>query len=71
LVIAEQLSKNYQSQITKLQSLGFLMRGVLAAPAAKLAELQPVRRRLAVLGGRVIPLFARRALQCNDFAGHS
>jgi hypothetical protein len=34
------------------------MRRVLAATAAELLELQPFRRRLPVLGGRVIPLFA-------------
>ena len=51
--------------------LRFLMRRVLAATAAELAELQPVRRRLAVLRGRIIPLFALRALQCNDLSWHT
>jgi hypothetical protein len=41
-----------------LNSLHFLMRRVLAAAATELLELQPFRRRLPVLGGRIIPLFA-------------
>jgi hypothetical protein len=43
-------------------SLHFFMRRVLAAPLAKLAELQPPGRRLLVLSGRVIPLFALATL---------
>ena len=43
---------------------------VLTAALAKLAELQTIRRGLAVLGRRVIPLFANTALQCNDFSWH-
>jgi hypothetical protein len=43
-------------------SLHFFVRRVLAATAAKFLELQPFRRRLPVLGGRVIPLFAITAL---------
>jgi hypothetical protein len=35
---------------------------VLAAPLAELLELQPTRRGLLVLGGRIIPLFAIAAL---------
>jgi hypothetical protein len=38
------------------------MRRVLAAPFAKLAELQPPGGRFLVLGGRVVPLFALAAL---------
>jgi hypothetical protein len=46
------------------------MRRVLAAAAAEFLELQPFRRRLPVLGGRIIPLFAITALQRNNFSGH-
>ena len=35
---------------------------VLAATLAELLELEPPRRRLLVLGGRVVPLFAVAAL---------
>ncbi len=38
------------------------MRRMLAAAATELLELQPFRRRLPVLGGRIIPLFAITAL---------
>ena len=43
---------------------------VLTAALAKFAELQTIRRGLAVLGRRVIPLLANTALQCNDFSWH-
>jgi hypothetical protein len=43
---------------------------VLAALAAELVELQPLGGRLAVLGGRIIFIFARSALQLANFAGH-
>jgi hypothetical protein len=57
--------------ITKLQNLlNFFMRRVLAAPAAELFFLDAVRRRFAVLHGRVIPLFALATLQCDDLSGH-
>ena len=46
------------------------MRRMLPAPLAKLLHLQPVRSRLPVLGGRIIPLFAITALQRNDLSGH-
>jgi hypothetical protein len=42
--------------------LHFFMRRVLAATLAKLAELQPSRRGLLVLGGGVVPFFALTAL---------
>jgi hypothetical protein len=52
---------NYK--ITQLLNLlHFLVRRVLAATAAEFLELQPLRRRLPVLGGRIIPLFAITAL---------
>ena len=46
------------------------MRGVLAALPAKLAELQTVRRRLPVLRRGVVLVFARCALQLNNFPWH-
>lgn len=42
--------------------LNFFMGRVLAAALAKLAELKPAGRRLLVLGGRVVALFALAAL---------
>ena len=44
------------------------MRRVLPAALAKLAELQPSCRRLLVLGGGVVTLFALTALKCHDFS---
>jgi hypothetical protein len=40
----------------------FFVRRVLAATVTELFEFQPFRRRLPVLGGRIIPLFAITAL---------
>jgi hypothetical protein len=54
--------------ITQLFRL--FVRRVLPAPAAEFLHLQPVRRGLPVLGGRIIPLFAITALHCNDLSGH-
>ncbi len=51
--------------------LHFFVRSVLAALPAELAELEPLRGRLAVLGRRVILIFALGALQLTDFARHS
>jgi hypothetical protein len=42
--------------------LHFLMRRMLAATVAEFLKLQPFRRRLPVLGRRIIPLFAIAAL---------
>ena len=50
--------------------LHFFVRRVLAAPVAKLLQLQTVRCRLAVLGLRIVPLFAITTLQRNDLSGH-
>ena len=47
------------------------MRRVLAARPAELAELQPARRGLLVLGGGVIAVFAITALQRNNLSRHS
>jgi hypothetical protein len=52
------------------QLFHFFMVRVLAAAFAELAELQPVRGRLTVLGGGVVSLFAYRALHGHDFSGH-
>ena len=46
------------------------MRCVLAAPAAELFEFQTIRCRFAVLGLRIVPLFAITALQRNNLSGH-
>jgi hypothetical protein len=60
---------NYK--ITQLPNLlNFLVRRMLAATAAKFLEFQPLRRRLPVLGSRIIPLFAIAALQRNNLSGH-
>jgi hypothetical protein len=40
---------------------------MLAATVTELLELQTASGRLFVLGRRVIPLLALRALQCDDF----
>ena len=47
------------------------MRRMLPATGAEFLQLQPVRRRLPVLGGRIVPLFALTALQRNDLSGHN
>jgi hypothetical protein len=46
------------------------MRLVLPAMPAKLLEFQPLRGGLLVLGGRVVPVLALRALEGNDVARH-
>jgi threonine dehydrogenase-like Zn-dependent dehydrogenase len=46
------------------------MHRVLAALAAELAELQPGRRRLLVLGSGVIAILTIAALQRNNLSGH-
>jgi hypothetical protein len=43
---------------------------VLAASPAELLQLQPVGRRFAILGLRIVPLFAIAALQRNNLSGH-
>jgi hypothetical protein len=42
------------------------MRRVLPALATELAEFQTLGRGLLVLRRRVVPVFARAALQCHD-----
>jgi hypothetical protein len=44
------------------QLLHFFMRRMLPASATKLLELDAIRSRLPVLGGRVVPLFTVTAL---------
>jgi hypothetical protein len=44
------------------QLFHFFMRRVLAATVAEFLEFQPLRRRLPVLGRRIVPLFAITAL---------
>jgi hypothetical protein len=64
---------DFQLQITnhKLQiSLHFFVQRVLAAPAAELLQFQAVRSRFAVLGRRIVPLFAIATLQRNNLSGH-
>ena len=46
------------------------MRRVLAAPVAELLQFQTVRCRFAVLGLRIVPLFAITTLQRNNLSGH-
>jgi hypothetical protein len=40
----------------------FFVRRMLTAAVAEFLEFQPLRRRLPILGGRIIPLFAVTAL---------
>ena len=63
-----QLTRWPDHPITRLFHL--FMRRMLPAPAAKLLQLNPVRRRLTVLRGRIVPLFAFTALHRNDLSGH-
>jgi hypothetical protein len=44
---------------------------MLPAPPAEFAQFQPVRLGLAVLGSRIVPVFAITALHGNDFSGHT
>jgi len=53
---------NQQSKISNQQLFNFFMRRVLAATAAEFLELQPLGRRLPILGRRIVPLFAITAL---------
>jgi hypothetical protein len=43
---------------------------MLPATAAELFLFQPLGHRFAVLGRRIIPLFAITALHRNNFSGH-
>jgi hypothetical protein len=48
----------------------FFVWRVLAAPAAELFQFQAIRRCFAVLGLRIVPLFAITTLQRNNLSGH-
>jgi hypothetical protein len=48
--------------------LYFLMPCVLPARIAELRRLKPLRMLAAILGRRVVPVFAIVALQCDDFS---
>jgi len=50
--------------------LHFFVRRVLAAPVAELLQFETVRCRFAVLGLRIVPLFAITTLQRNNLSGH-
>ena len=56
--------------MTQIALLHFFVRRVLAAPVAELLQFQTVRCRLAVLGLRIVPLFAITTLQRNNLSGH-
>jgi hypothetical protein len=55
-------SDNQPARIGNQQLLNLFVRRVLAATVAEFLELQPFRRRFAVLGRRIVPLFAITAL---------
>src|SRR5215470_16656801 len=64
------LSKNHWLLTTDYWLLHFFMRRVLPAPGAEFLLLDAVRRRLPILHGRVVPLFALATLQRNNLSGH-
>jgi hypothetical protein len=51
-----------------LKLFHFLMRRVFPARVTEFLRLEPLRVLFAVLGGRVVPVFAIVALQCDDFS---
>jgi hypothetical protein len=61
-LLIENRASNQQSKIFNQQLLHLFMGGVLAATSAEFLELQPLGRRLPILGRRIIPLFAITAL---------
>jgi hypothetical protein len=61
---------NHQITQSPIPSLHFLVRRVLAALAAELAEFQPPGRRLLILGGGVVAVFALSTLQGHDVSWH-
>jgi hypothetical protein len=50
--------------------LDFFVRLVLPAVPAELLHFQPLRRRFLILGRRIVPVFALRALERDDVARH-
>jgi hypothetical protein len=65
-------SINRQLAIANRQwfSLRLFMIRVLAATATELAEFQPIRRGLLILGRHVVPTLAYAALKHNVIAWH-
>ena len=60
-----------KTRVRRASLFNLFMRRMLAATSAELLQFNPVRRRLAVLRRRIIPLFAITALHCNDLSGHT
>src|SRR5882762_6416738 len=56
--------------LARVSLLHFFVRLVLAASGTELLQFDTVRCRLAVLGGRIVPLFTLATLQRNDLSGH-
>jgi len=52
------------------QLLHFFMRRMLPAATAEFLLFQSLRHSFAVLGRRIVPLFAITALHRNNFSGH-
>ena len=59
-----------RSHPTPILLLDFLVRLVLSAMRAELAQFQPLRGSFLVLGRGVIAILALRALKSNDLARH-
>jgi hypothetical protein len=55
-------NRNLAQSRNRANLFHFLVRRVLAATVAEFLEFQPFRRRLAVFGRRIVPLFAITAL---------
>src|SRR6185369_8178559 len=73
LPIVRRLNANRKSAIGNRQSemsFGFFMISVLAATAAELAKLKPIRRGLLILGRYVVATLAINALKNNIIACH-
>src|SRR6185437_13834927 len=56
--------------LVRVPLFNLFMRRMLPATAAELLLFQPLGHRLAVLGSRIVPLFAITALHRNNFSGH-
>jgi hypothetical protein len=59
---------NPKARFAAARLLRLFVRRVLAARIAELLELQTACRSLLVLGRRIVPVLAVRALEGNDFA---
>jgi hypothetical protein len=62
------IAKSFNRAIAQL--LHFFVSGMLTATVAELLQFQPLSHGFAVLGLRIVPLFAITALHRNDFSGH-